>query len=78
MDKCSLCSQTNFMNQAVCQDCYLTAKMESHKAMWGYGKFDTIDYEIQNVKEELRQIRELLNELLPKKKEIKSVTKDLW
>lgn len=44
----------------------------------GEGKFDTLDYELQQVKEELKQINQLLNKLLPKDKAIKSVIKDLW
>jgi hypothetical protein len=66
------------MNKPVCQNCYWKAFKESHNAMMGYGRFDVLDYELQNVKEELKQIRELLNELLPKKKEIKHITKELW
>lgn len=76
--KCSICSHTEFMNKTICQNCFWKANMESHRALMGEGKFDVLDYELQNIKEELKQIREIIQELLPKKKEIKWVVKDLW
>ena len=77
MDKCELCSRTD-MIKCFCESCYWKAYKESYHAMRGDGKFDTIDHELQNVKDELKQIRELLNDMIPKKKEIKHITKDLW
>jgi hypothetical protein len=71
MPTCSLCHTTINMDKPICMGCWLRAREESHNALFGQGKFDTIDYELVKIKEELKEIKTLLNNFVPKKLKLK-------
>jgi len=67
MPTCSLCQKTNDLNNFVCVGCWLKASKESYNCLFGQGRFDTLEYELSNIKEELKEIKILFNKFLPQK-----------